>query len=226
MWTEDLKKFFMLELKVPEDSPNRDIRIKRDQLDRYVDAYKRGEHPDVVYVLSDPPWSSAPSAGVGPIQVANPVIRRSFADWSYVIRATALQELVGSQSTTGSSSPCPVSCSAERTRLRARVTRYSRNRYTRTTWKFAMPLSKFLLRMRLCKEPIGTAMRRSPLGLRTETVPSPRGARGEEPRTPIEFAHRDLPLEGPWLRWTQEPTRANEREEQDSPSYLLFVGVP
>ena len=225
VWTGDLKKFFMLELKVPEDCRRRIISIDRVQLDRYVDAYRRREHPDVIYVLPDPPWCSAPSAGVGVIKVADPVIRRSFADWSFVIRATALQDLIGGQWTTGSSPTGRVSCSAERKLSRARVTGHSANAHPPAASTFAVSLSKFLLKLRLCTEPVGTAMRGMPLRLRTKTVPSRQGAPGQESRTHIEFVHRDLRFDGS-LRWTHESTQADDQEERESPSLLLFVGVP
>ena len=231
VWTEDLKKFFMLELKAPEGARNRPITINRIQLDRYVDAYRDGQHPDVIYVLPDPVWMDPPRRrhpfrfGRWPPWSARPSIRHSFASWSYVIRATALQELVGGALTSGMASKCTVRCSAERPPRRARVTWLSGDGHPQPTWKYAVPLSKFLLEMRLCTEPVGTAMRRHPLKLRTATVRA-RVRTQEEGWATDAIPHEDLRLEGRWMRWEVETTRTDEREEQESPTHLLYVGLP
>lgn len=216
VWTPDLQKFFMLELKAPEASSDPYFTIDRIQLDRYVSGYANAVHPDVIYVLPVPWWSKAPRLNPIPPVSADPRIRRCFADWSYVIRATDLQQLVGPHSTTGKAS-CRVRCSGHSRHSGVNVY-YHDDKLGRKTRKYAAPLSRFLLQMRLCTEPVGTAMRGRGLNFRERTVPAPiRFHDGE---------HRDLRLNYDSMFSAINALQLVEPQEQDSPSYLLYVGLP
>jgi len=81
-WTGSLRKWFMLELKAPEDATDPYITIDLIQLKSYVSGFSAGTHPDVLYVLPDPPWRSTPAAGPTPPPAADPRARRSFSAWS------------------------------------------------------------------------------------------------------------------------------------------------
>ena len=260
IWTEDLQKFFMLELKAPEDSNNRGITILRDQLDRYVDAYKNKKdhldviHPDVIYVLPHPPsslahmccnpwypahlcrdprypahmccnpWYPAQLRRNWPHALAHPNIRRHFADWSYVIRATDLQQLIDDQSTGKQPATCRLSGSDQYSPPGKCVLTYHRG-LPDERWHDVEPLGEFLLKMRSCTEPVGTAMRGKSLRHRRRIVASRVRSRKAEPRTRVPILHRDLPLGDLRLR-AVETTRTVEPPEQESQSYSLYVGLP
>lgn len=89
-WTPDLRKWFVLELKAPEGDPSPYFKIDIEQLRNYELGFSQGDHPDVLYVLPDYPWRSVPTAATRPPSLAAPSVRRSFAGWAYVIRASAL----------------------------------------------------------------------------------------------------------------------------------------
>ena len=108
VWTPDLRKWLVLELKAPSPPQANcwtgwmDFEIDPEQLRRYLNDFGQGRHPDVVYVFSDPasapmPWSgSSPTPSHGqPVRVAHPYNRWTFPRWSYVVPATGLAWLLG-----------------------------------------------------------------------------------------------------------------------------------
>lgn len=151
VWTPDLRKWFMLELKAPEDDANPFISIDLAQLNSYVDGYRRRRHPDVLYVLPDPPWRRPPLARATPPLAADPHVRRSFSAWSYVIPASHLQALL---------SHGPAKTSA-RIRCSANTVEYrSKGPGSRLLASATVPtLHSVLAQVRLCIEPAGFALR-------------------------------------------------------------------
>lgn len=95
VWHGSLSKFFVLELKAPDHGMHRRITINLRQLRKYVSGFKAKAHPNVMYVLPDPPWNSVPAVGTSPPRAAHPMHRRGFPGWSYVISATGLLTLIG-----------------------------------------------------------------------------------------------------------------------------------
>ena len=118
VWTPDLRKWLVLELKAPSPPQKdcwrgwMDFQIDLKQLRRYLDDFGQGRHPDVVYVFSDPssapmPWNSSPPTPKHGqhVHVAHPYNRWTFPRWSYVISATGLAWLLGSRIRNKSAAP-------------------------------------------------------------------------------------------------------------------------
>ena len=72
----DLRKWFMLELKAPEEANRPHISINLEQLKRYVKDHGRGLHPDVLYVMPSPPVE------IGPTSPQDAVTQKWDAAWS------------------------------------------------------------------------------------------------------------------------------------------------
>lgn len=89
---ENLRKWFMLELKAPmaDRAPYFDIDLA--QLNKYLDGYRWAIHPDVLYVLPGDLYKLPILRRLGP--PADPNFQRCFCRNSYVIRATELAKLL------------------------------------------------------------------------------------------------------------------------------------
>lgn len=94
--TSRLKKVIFIELKAPNRPGNSatDILFQIDtaQLTRYVRHYVDGTIPDVLYVLPCTPWIDPPST-VMPAEAA-PEMRLSFAQWTFVARASHIYRML------------------------------------------------------------------------------------------------------------------------------------
>lgn len=105
--TSEFLKIFLFELKAPrQSSSNREVLfdIKTKQLKRYVDLYRAGMKPDVMYVLPYTPWNKPPTSIMPP--EADPKILDHFAAWTFVIRASHLYRLLRIVTVSGQS-PLP-----------------------------------------------------------------------------------------------------------------------
>ena len=98
VWHGSLSKFFVLELKAPDHGMHRRITIDLQQLRKYVAGFQANEHPNIMYVIPDPPWSSVPEVGISPPRAAHPMYRRGLPGWSYVVSATDLLTRIGAPS--------------------------------------------------------------------------------------------------------------------------------
>lgn len=87
-----LSKWMLFELKAPEDNLSTLIDVR--QLEKYVAGFESGAHPDVVYLLPDPLWRSTPRSGDHLNHRAAPWNRRSFASWTFCLRASDLLDLI------------------------------------------------------------------------------------------------------------------------------------
>lgn len=208
VWDGDIKKWFVLELKAPEInvfnynlSPW--INISMPQLDHYVTGFLRNRHPDVLYVLPDPPWTDPPYVPSSvrypvPPDAAHPHNRRSFDKWSYVIRATTLKRLLG---------PNPPKRVA-RVRCHAGEVQYTGLR-DQTNAQAVESLRRFLVRVLLCDEPMGTNLRAK------EIVRTPR----PDQESQEEFGE-DLLLTNDAIRGAIEWLESGES------GHLMYVGLP
>jgi hypothetical protein len=142
-----LSKWVLFELKAPED--NRAILVDTDQLTKYVGGFHNGEHPDVLYVLPDPPWGTAPQSAQQSNPRAAPRNRRTFASWSFCVPASTLLALI-QQGNTGGSLPASAAI-----RCHSGVVWYPRLR----SWVAAPTLGLWLGWLAGCTEPPGTAWR-------------------------------------------------------------------
>ena len=166
IWDPSLRKWLMLELKAPLipsslsvgdrlPQPRYEIRLK--QLDKYVQGYWGREHPDVLYVLPHP-WSAGYRGNyTADATYAHPVLRRSFAAWSYVIRASRLQQALSYRGTSGS---VHLQCHSLGTTARFFDPQFAagRNRSSR-----AVRFLELLLQIDYCNEPHGVALRSASL---------------------------------------------------------------
>lgn len=203
-WDHSLRKLFVLELKAPDvDSaasvnwpwaPQPRFQIDLDQLDRYVTGYHAGSHPDVVYVLPAPVWWNIPRSDAGRPLWTHPNARRSFALWTYTLRASELHKLLCSTKTSGKARAyCAplVAPEFDHWHVGGFVSRRSRTAFHAED-KIAVRLNEFLLDIDNCDEPIGVALRSTPL-LRPSTEP-----------TPDERQRDELQLDPPRDRPTQD----------------------
>lgn len=148
--TDTLSKWVLFELKAPEQDLTTLIDVR--QLERYVDGFQIGDHPDVVYVLPDPPWRAAPVSGDQFNLRAAPWNRRSFSSWSFCLPASDLLQLIRR------GNPTPQLPSTATIRCHTGVVTYP----DRRSRVFAPPLGLWLAWLMGCIEPPGTAWR-SPL---------------------------------------------------------------
>ena len=218
-WAGKFRKWFMLELKASEAARDPYVSIDCGQLDRYVSSYYDDEdHPDVVYVLPDPPWNTVPAIGRIAPPAASPAHRKAFGHWAYVIPATDLLHLIGYR-TKGTA----------RVRCCGGVIQYGGSYYPASVlprrpwlpWPY-LPLSdtltEFLHRVLNCYEPIGTALRGEELDLRSEAAPQPTPTleREFEP----ERVRRDLRLSAEAINHAIRTSGGGRR------GGLLYVGMP
>ena len=227
VWDGKFRKAFVLELKTPEYAPTPYITIDRKQLRRYVAGFGSSLHPDVIYVLPDALWFSAPKSKRVSSKNTHPKYRRGFAAWSHTICATDLLSLVGHSPTVGTASvrcnsgliqyrnrSYPDSTHNASTLQPARRSRVARSSGQVISRLRADTLLDFLMRVLVCDEPVGTALRGEGLDLRTE-----------DSAAPVQefegvYERQDLRLSEESLR------RAVAIIGEGRRSRLLFVGVP
>lgn len=151
VWTADIRKWFMLELKAPEDAQSPYMTVDLSQLRRYINKHWHGVHPDVLYVL--------PTALQGPVPrtftsiPADHLFQRWFCNNTYVIRATELAGVLNGPLTSS-----PPAKSARIRGVSGRVEHYGRRR-SRMVSNSMPTLHDTLVHIRDCNEPPGISLR-------------------------------------------------------------------
>ena len=147
----DLRKWFMLELKAPEEANTPYITIDLAQLSRYLGGYQERIHPDVLYVLPGGVRGPVPRTFIS--APADPRFQRWFCHNSYVIRATQLATVLNG--------PLASSPRAKSARIRSTsgCVEYQRRWNSPLTSKSVPTLHDTLRHMRDCSEPLGMSLR-------------------------------------------------------------------
>ena len=168
--TADLRKWFMLELKAPEDADSPYIIVDLAQLSRYVGNHQKRSHPDTLYVLPSRLQGRVPHAFAS--VPADPGFQRWFCHNAYVIRATELARLL--KASLNSSPPARsarIRCDSGSVEYRGRLPSHS----VKTS---ALTLHDTLQQIRDCSEPFGMALRS---GVTVRRTPTGEGEGDDEP---------------------------------------------